>query len=232
MYTVIILNADHHNGAWRGCAKVLGRQIRKSERWCQYILASLRSKGYITGTPSNGRGQYPIRVNKYFSTKSAQFCTDFHSQKAHQRSPSGPEGAPAFTLSAKKAHPRSPLQEVIQEKREEVDLGAENRAKAHPPFLFQNRKQTTNQQRDFAIVSRLAFQAEKFIAENPLIESTDLAEDLKLWAAECRIPYGGHFRGGNSFIEQSIKIARERQRCPVRADISRKIYTLARKKAM
>lgn len=114
VYTFIIQNANHTTGVWQGCAKALARQTRKSERWCQYVLASLRCKGYISGKPSVGRGQYPIKVTKYFEGK-AHGASPSEENKAHRVSPSEQEGAPTFTLSPQKAHPRSPLEEVIQE---------------------------------------------------------------------------------------------------------------------
>jgi 5-methylcytosine-specific restriction endonuclease McrA len=103
VFTFVVMNARHQNGRWRGCALTLSKQIRKSERWCQRMLASLRTKGYVTGTPSRGRGQYWMTVEKYF-------------EKASVVSPSGKEGVCGVTLSPKKASVVTPLQEVKQEK--------------------------------------------------------------------------------------------------------------------
>jgi hypothetical protein len=110
IYTLIILNADHRTGVWRGCALALSKRVGKSERWCQYVLSSLRRKGYIKGKPSTGRGQYMISVEKYF-------------EKVQGGAPFAVEGAPGVTLSSKKAHRGSPYQEVstYKNKREEVN---------------------------------------------------------------------------------------------------------------
>jgi len=67
------------------------------------VLASLRKKGYITGAPSNGRGQYHIRVVKYFN-------------KASVVTPSASEGVHSDTLMPNKASVVTPYQEVKQEK--------------------------------------------------------------------------------------------------------------------
>jgi len=71
------------------------------------VLASLRKKGYITGTPSNGRGQYHIRVVKYF-------------KKASTVTPSVSEGVHSDTLMPNKASVVTPYQEVKQEERPKV----------------------------------------------------------------------------------------------------------------
>jgi hypothetical protein len=99
IYTLIILKADHRTGVWRGCALALSKRAGKSERWCRYRLASLRKKGYILATPSNGRGQYVMKVVKYF-------------EKRHPVSASMPEAAPSVRLEQNKRHPVSPYQEV------------------------------------------------------------------------------------------------------------------------
>jgi hypothetical protein len=104
VYTLVILKADHRNGAWRGCALALSKIVGKSERWCQRILASLRHKGYITGNPSTGRGQYSIRVVKYFEKASAVSPS---TNKASTVSPSWVEKASVVT----------PYQEVMQEEK-------------------------------------------------------------------------------------------------------------------
>ena len=72
-------------------------------------MKSLRLKGYITGKPSAGRGQYLIRVVKYFENK------------AHRDAPYRQEGAPGCTLLPNKAHGDATYQEVstYKKKREE-----------------------------------------------------------------------------------------------------------------
>ena len=104
VYTFIIQNAKTYmTGIWQGCAKALARQTQKSERWCQRVLASLRVKGYISGKPSTGRGQYPIQVTKYFEGKASGVT------------PSELEGVWGDTLTPQKASVVTPLEEVIQE---------------------------------------------------------------------------------------------------------------------
>jgi len=101
-YTLIILMADHRSGAWRGCAQAMARKTGWSVRQCQVVLKSLRQKGYITGQPTTGRGQYLIRVVKYF-------------HKAHGDALYTPEGAPGCALRPQKAHGDATYQEVLQE---------------------------------------------------------------------------------------------------------------------
>lgn len=108
IYVLIILLADYRSGAWRGCAQALARVTGWSVRQCQLILKSLREKGYVTGKPSAGRGQYMIRVNKYFA-------------KANGDAPSMPEGEPGCAFRPKKANGDATYQEVssYKKKREE-----------------------------------------------------------------------------------------------------------------
>ena len=101
IYTLIILKADHRTGVWKGCALALARLTGKSERWCQYRLAALRGKGYVSATPPR-RGQYLIQVNRYLSW-------------AHPVSPKRPLGAPSVTQRPRVSHPVSPYQEVREQ---------------------------------------------------------------------------------------------------------------------
>lgn len=119
IYTLIILKADHRNGTWKGCALALARLTGKSKRWCAYKLASLRGKGYLSATPTLGRGQYLIRVNHYF-------------QKVHLRSPSEQEGAPGVTFQPKKVHPRSPYQEVRTQEKRLQEVGRTRSVDSYP----------------------------------------------------------------------------------------------------
>lgn len=99
VFTVLLINADHRSGVWRGCALTLAKHIGKSERWVQRVLARLRDKAYIFGAPSNGRGRYAIRVNKYFN-------------KASVVTPSVQEGVCGDTFRPNKASVVTPYQEV------------------------------------------------------------------------------------------------------------------------
>jgi hypothetical protein len=101
-YILIILLADHRTGTWRGCSQAMSRVTGWSVRQCQLILKSLREKGYITGKPTTGRGQYRIRVVKYF-------------QKANPGAPLASEGESRCALSPKKANGDATYQEVKQE---------------------------------------------------------------------------------------------------------------------
>jgi hypothetical protein len=76
IYTLIILKADHRTGQWQGCASTLAKLTGKSERWCRYRLAELRSKGYLTAGPSNGRGSYVICVARYFQKRHGGAASD------------------------------------------------------------------------------------------------------------------------------------------------------------
>lgn len=96
----------------------MAKRVGKSERWCQRILASLRRKGYITGKPSTGRGQYTIKVVKYF-------------EKASVVSPSSSEGVCGVALSAQKASVVTPYQEVKQEELQEKNTAQVRRV--HTP---------------------------------------------------------------------------------------------------
>lgn len=114
VYVLIILKANHHNGSWNGCALALSKEAQKSERWCQRVMASLRKKGYIVGSPSVGRGQYSIKVVKYF-----HISTDSVKNKVSLQTPYLSEGVHSDTLRPQKASVVTPLQEVIQEQRKE-----------------------------------------------------------------------------------------------------------------
>jgi hypothetical protein len=120
-YMLIILLADHRSGAWRGCSKAMARKTGWCVRQCQLVMKSLRDKGYITGKPTTGRGQYLIRVVKYF-------------QKANGDSPSMPKGAPGFALSPQKANGDSPYQEVLQEELHKKNTAQPRRG--HSPELI------------------------------------------------------------------------------------------------
>lgn len=114
VFTVLLINAHYRTGIWHGCALVLGLHVRKSERWCQRVLARLRIKGYIFAKPSNGRGRYSIRVNKYFN-------------KASVVTPSMPEGVCGDTLTHQKASVVTPYKEVVQEQHLKINTAQPRR---------------------------------------------------------------------------------------------------------
>ena len=119
VFAFVIMNADHRTGSWYGCAQNLARQIGKSERWCQRALAALRQKGYLSGSPSSGRGQYWITVKKY--DEKASMVTP-SAKKASVVTPSRPEGVYGDTLQPQKASVVTPYQEVrIQEVRNQEE---------------------------------------------------------------------------------------------------------------
>jgi hypothetical protein len=62
----------------------------------------------------------------------------------------------------------------------------------------------------YTIISRLADRAVKFMKDDPRITPGDLAENLKTWAAQERIPYFDAWPGVASPIQQAITIAIER----------------------
>lgn len=123
VYSLIILLADHRSGSWLGCAIAVSRLTHWSTRQSQRVLHSLRSKGYITGEPSSGRGQYLIRVTKYF--KKATPHSPSTKKKATPQSHLPPEGDSPVALSAQKATPQSPLQEeLLNQQEEHIQEGA------------------------------------------------------------------------------------------------------------
>lgn len=164
VFTFVVMNARHQNGRWRGCALALSKQTQKSERWCQRMLAALRTKGYVTGTPSRGRGQYWMTVEKYF-------------EKASVVSPSGKEGVCGDTLSPKKASVVTPLQEVsTKNKRKEVNPRNGGAAPRSVPEQEQRRRIEAKQKR---LEKETEVSRELYVGSGPVCAVPELWNQMK-----------------------------------------------------
>lgn len=170
IYSLIILNADHRTGFWRGCALALSKQVGKSERWCQRVLASLRRKGYITGEPSKGRGQYMLSVEKYF-------------EKASVVTPSGTEGVCGDTFRPKKASVVTPYQEVktYKKKREEVNPRKNGATSRSVRDEEQRRRIEAKQKR---LEQEDQVRSELYVGSGPVCAVPDLWAEVKALAAK------------------------------------------------
>lgn len=169
IYALIILLADHRTGAWRGCAQAMARRTAWSIRQCQTLLKSLRVKGYITGKPSTGRGQYMIKVVKYFE------------KKAHGGAPCVSEGAPGCALPPKKAHGDATYQEV---KQEESILQEKSRVQK-PHTVHQHRSEQEQRRiveaRDYRLLKEEEVRKEIAVGRGPECD-TDLRQQIALLA--------------------------------------------------
>lgn len=104
VYVFMIVEADHRTGIWKGSGEAIAHKFRWCLRRAQMVLASIFSKGYaFSYREHRGRGNYPIKINKYFN------------RKAHVDAPDTPKGAPGCALIEDKAHVDATYQEVKQE---------------------------------------------------------------------------------------------------------------------
>jgi hypothetical protein len=87
---------------------------------------------------------------------------------------------------------------------------SENLGRFAASSAYSSMDRKTPQQKRWAIIARLAGQAEKLLRDAPGISHADLVEILKNWAAAQGIPYFDAWPGSEPPIEQAIKIARER----------------------
>lgn len=87
VYTVLLMLADYSTGIWEGSARFLAREIGAPERWCQRALLGLRSKGYVSCTPT--KRPYQITVVKYhpYATPETQACDTRDAYNANHATP-------------------------------------------------------------------------------------------------------------------------------------------------
>jgi hypothetical protein len=78
-----------------------------------------------------------------------------------------------------------------------------------PCGKVENQKPATPQQRRYAIIRSLAKKAAEILCSQPERSRSDLAEDLKEWAASQRIPYFDARPGASTPVQQAIDKAIE-----------------------
>jgi len=91
-----------------------------------------------------------------------------------------------------------------------AETTSENIGRCAASSSYSSKSRKTSQQTRYTIISRLADRAVKLMKDDPRISPGDLAENLKTWAAQERIPYFDAWPGAASPIEQAITIAIER----------------------
>jgi hypothetical protein len=94
-----------------------------------------------------------------------------------------------------------------------ADTTSENLGRFAASSSYSSMSRKTPQQIRYTNISRLADRAVELLKADPKILHGDLAEILKTWAAELRIPYFDAWPGVASPIQQAITIAIERCAC-------------------